>query len=310
MLRIDPLYILLLFEAVLLLGGGVIFLLYRIKKSGDRSPEKQLLDISHLMEAIHQQKEELEGKKEVFVDERTEDTNILLQRKTFQFHHAFISEMIDALEKEDKAGIENLTEYLVRGIRETINRGILWVKEIIDEKDRAIEELRQELTVREGLIDQMKAAFIKQKYRIADLLSSQEMLQQIQKRFDLLRDRNRQLKEKLNNALSNLCGPEESSSLVEELEAANHELELCIETLEKENQRLQDRLSQYESGINEIEGEFREFLTVPPEIPPDNGEIETLKAELAAREEELQNVRKEMEDLEKEYMVLYKQVNS
>ncbi len=310
MLRIDPLYVLLLAEAVLLLGGGVLFLLYRMKKSGDRSPEKQVLDISYLLEAMHQQKEELEGRKEVFEDERTEDTNILLHRKTFQFHHAFLSEMIAALEKEEKTGIENLTEYLLRGIRETINRGILWVKEIIGEKDRTIEELRQELAAREGMTEQMKAAFIKQKHRIADLLSSQEMLRQIQKRFDFLRDRNSRLKEKLREALSNQCSPEEASRLAEELEAVNHELELCIETLEKENQRLQERLSQYESGISELEGEFTGFLTVPVEQAPSDGEVESLRQELSTREKELQELRKEMEDLEREYLVLYKQVNS
>jgi chromosome segregation ATPase len=310
MLRIDPLYLLLLSEAALLLGGGVLFLLYRLGKSGGRAPEKEVLDISQLMEALNAENEELEGRKEVFEDERTEDTNILLHRKTFQFHHAFIREMTAALEKKGRTGIENLTEYLVRGIRETINRGILWVKEIIEEKERTIEELRKELTAHEGVIEQMKAAFIKQKHRIADLLSSQEMLRQIQKRFDFLRDRNSRLKEKLQEALSNQCSPEESSRLVEELEAVNHELELCIKTLEKENQRLQERLGQYESGINELEGEFTELLTVPVEQTSADGEVESLRQELSAREEELQELRKEMEDLEREYLVLYKQVNS
>lgn len=309
MIRIDPLYIMLLAEAVMLLVGLSVYLYIKAKRSHG-GVEKSVIDITHLIEELHKEKEALEGKREVFEDERTDDTGILLHRKTFQMHHEFLKDMIETTERAEHTEIENLTEFLKRGIRETINRGILWVKEVIDAKDSRIAELEEELASREGTIEQMKAAFIKQKYKIADLLSSQEMLEQIQKRFDFLKERNKQLKEKLHKALSDKENKPADPALIEELETVNKELELCIETLEKENQRLQERLSQYENGINEMEENFTEFLTGQDTAVSGSDEADALRKELEEKEKELEQLKKDMEDLEKEYMVLYKQVNS
>jgi len=305
MIRIDPLYLLLLLEFILILTVALGYLILRYRKASGNRTAKEFIGLSDLLAVIEEEERALNEKVERISDTSGEDIDLLLEKRSCELHLQFLKDAI----KSSNTGFPGLSGFITRGFRETANRSLLWVKELLEKRDRIIKEVEKGLAERESAIDRLRSILIKQKRRMADLMSSQEMLVQLKKRFDLLRERNAELKKRLRETLGSGDKGSPAEELIKELEEINRELEICVETLENENKKLQERLISYEEGFGNIEHDILDMLSLK-KTPKDIEEMEGLIKELKDKDKEIQEVRKEKEDLEKEYMVLYKQVNS
>lgn len=305
MIRIDPLYLILLLEFILILTVALGYLILRYRKASKNMTAKEFIGLSDLLAVIEEEERALNEKVERMSGTSGEDIDLLLEKRSCELHLQFLKDAI----KSSKTGFGGLSGFITRGFRETANRSLLWVKELLEKRDRIIKEVEKGLAERESAIDRLRSILIKQKRRMADLMSSQEMLVQLKKRFDLLRERNAELKERLRETLGSGDKGSPAEELLKELEEINRELEICVETLENENKKLQGRLISYEEGFGNIEHDILDMLSLK-KTPKDIEEMECLIKELKDKDNEIREIRKEKEDLEKEYMVLYKQVNS
>ncbi len=305
MIRIDPLYLLLLLEFILILTVALGYLILRYRKASKNRTAKEFIGLSDLLAVIEEEERALNEKIERISDTSGGDIDLLIEKRSYELHLQFLKDAI----KSSNTGFPGFSGFITRGFRETANRSLLWVKELLEKRDRIIKEVEKGLAERESAIDRLRSILIKQKRRMADLMSSQEMLVHLKKKFDLLREKNGELKERLRETLGGRDKGSPAEELLKEMEEINRELEICVETLENENKKLQERLISYEEGFGNIEQDILGMLSLK-KTPKDIEEMEGMIKELKDKDKEIREVRKEKEDLEKEYMVLYKQVNS
>lgn len=306
MVEVDPLYILLLLEAVVLLAVAVAYMVYRGRRAAGGPRAVEMEDLIRAMETeLLALKGEVEGRSA----EDPDDLEALLQRRIYELDYGFMTALYDALRKGGE-GAEALTRSIRAGFRESAGKGLVWVKDVIGMKERVVSEAVEEAEEKGKALRRFQEAFKRQRRKMAELLGAQEMLEQVRKRFDRLRERNRELRDRL-KGLKDPGDVEELQRCLEEMENVNREMALCVETLEKENARLLARLGEYEEGMGEMERDLLVGVgTVPPDAAGLQERVRELEEALREKDRELQGLRRELESLEKEYMVLYKQVNA
>ncbi len=308
-MRIDPFYIMVMAEFIIIFAGLSIYLLIKLKRAGER--EKELIikiekpDFSPLTNALQEEMAELEGRIDKIPEKDDNIFNINLQRKIFELNLDFIKTINDSLTESND--LKTIAESLTIGFRKAASRSLQWVKEIIEEKNEAIKQKTLESAEKDELIEKLEEKIQKQKHRLADLIGMQEMVEQLRKRVDFLRERNKELKNRLQEAKDSDDKDAAYQAIVEEMEANNRDLLMCVQTLEKENERLMEKLREYEEGFNAINSDVKNIVNSSDGASSE--EIERLKKELQSKEEENARLKSELENLEREYTALYKQVH-
>ena len=306
-MRVDPFWIMVLVEFVLVFGGLSLYLGIRLWKGNKKCSSREIIakqDMSVLLDSLTEEMKVLEGKIESIPEKESNVFHINLQRKIFELNLDLIKTLYESLTESND--INAIAESITTGFRKTANRGLLWAKEVIEGKNEIIKKKELESIEKDEIIDKLQQKLRKQKQRLADLIGAQEMVEQLKKRINFLKERNKSLKEKLNEARESDDKDKAYSAIVEELEATNKELYLCVQTLEKENERLLRKIKEYEEGFYEINKDIVEI------IKTDNGSsnFNDLKAEIEAKDREIERLKRELANLEKEYAALYKEVHS
>ncbi|HHN65650.1 MAG TPA: hypothetical protein ENK09_09845 [Nitrospirae bacterium] len=299
-MRIDPLVFLFILEALALLGGAVLYLLYRLKRQGN------LKDASYVLTAINELSMMLD-------DEITRTSNELADingqggdGKLLEMKLVILQRIAEDVKKGSDlksifgtftSAIEKLTE----NPSEKKQTDKTEMKPVPDTPDESGPE--QDLRIR------VEEIFKKQRRSFAEILATQEITEQLKNKFSQLKDMNTELLENMTTIKDNGASGEEIDSIVRSLEQTNRELVLCVETLEKENDRLFKKLKAYEEEFEKMHNQFMEII----EDTTMNGnteETEALRDMLKERDREVEDLRKQLKDLEAEYMVLYKQLHS
>ncbi len=310
-MKVDPFWLMVLSEFVLIFGGLSIYLYIknnRLKRRVIKEGKKDRLDLRGLLDCLSGEMNELQEKIENIPDKEDNMFHINLQKKIFELNLDLIKTLYESI--TDNSDINAIAESITTGFRKTANRGLLWAKEMIEGKDELIMKKEMESKEKDDIIDKLQQKLRKQKQRLADMLGAQEMVQQLRKRVEFLKERNRILKERLKEARNSEDKDRAYGEIIEELEATNKELYLCIQTLEKENERLMKKIKEYEEGFYNINEDIAEIIKTGNGSVSSSEEIERLKAEIQARDKEIERLKSELASLEKEYTALYKEVHS
>ena len=308
-MRIDPFYIMVMAEFILIFALLSVYLLVRLKRAGQR--EKELIikvkkpDFTPLTNALHEEMAELEKRIDNIPEKEDNIFHINLQRKIFELNLEFIRTINQTL--TESKDLKTLSETLTVEFRKAASRSLQWVKDIIEEKNEAIKQKTLESAEKDELIEKLEEKILKQKHRLADLMGMQEMVEQLRKRVEFLKERNKELKSRLQEAKDSDDKDAAYQAIVEELEANNKDLLMCVQTLEKENERLMQKLKEYEEGFNAINSDVNNIVSSSDGASSE--EVQRLKAELQSKEEEIERLKTELDNLEREYTALYKQVH-
>ncbi len=309
-MKIDPFYIMVMAEFLLIFAGLSVYLFIRLRRAGIR--ERELIikiekpDFSPLTKALQEEMAELEERIDKIPEKEDNIFNINLQRKIFELNLDFVRTINQTL--SESKDLKSLSETLTVEFRKAASRSLQWVKDIIEEKNEAIKQKTLESAEKDELIEKLEEKIQKQKHRLADLIGMQEMVEQLKKRVDFLRERNKELKNRLQEAKDSDDKDAVYQAIVEEMEANNRDLLMCVQTLEKENERLMQKLREYEEGFNAINSDVSQIVSSSA-TASSSEEIERLKKELQSKEEENRKLKSELENLEREYTALYKQVH-
>ncbi len=312
MIRINLLYVLFMIEAIVLLMALVGYFLFKYRaatKALNRRESTEVgFDMDALLEKVKGEILELHTRIENISDSQKEDFQGIVQRRIFEMNRDFLRTLYDSL-KGGKGDINEIARSITKGFREAANRNLLWFKEVIDRKDRMIKKANSLADERAKSLEGMQKIFIRQKQRLADLLSVQEVAEQLKKRLSFFQDRNKALREKLRELQESAQLGEEIEIIIRELESTNKELSLCVETLEKENERLVKKLKAYEEEFERMHEEVMNLCEIS-ESQGSQDNIMELEAIISEKDKEIERLRKALQDLENEYMVLYKQLHS
>ncbi|RMG68967.1 MAG: hypothetical protein D6710_09465 [Nitrospirae bacterium] len=309
-MRIDPFYLMVMGEFLLIFLALTVYLFFRLKRAS--RAQRELIvkaenpDLSILTNTFKKEMEELEARIEKIPEKDDNLFHINLQRKIFELNLDFIKTIHDSIVESE--GLKALSESLTIGFRKAANRSLLWVKDIIEGKNQEIQLKSRESAEKDEIIERLGEKIHKQKQRLAELMGMQDMVEQLKKRVEFLKERNRELKSKLEEAKNSDDKDAAYQAIVEELEANNKDLLMCVQTLEKENERLMQKLREYEEGFNAINSDVNSIVSAS-NGGADQAEINRLKEELQAKDKEIENLKTELENLEREYTALYKQVH-
>ncbi len=310
-MRIDPFWLMVLAEFVLIFAGISLFLyrkLLHIKNAQKTVEIEKGPDFGALLLSLKREMVELENRIENIPEKEDNIFHINLQRKIFELNLDLIKTFHDSLTQHTE--LDAIAESITTGFRKAVNKGLLWAKEIVEGKNQLIMQKELESIEKDDIIKKLQDKLRKQKQRLADLIGTQEMVDQLKKRIEFLKNRNKDLKEKLLKAKDSDDKDKAYQEIIEELEATNKELYLCVQTLEKENERLMNKIKEYEEGFHNINEDIVEIMKAGNGSSVSSEEIEKLKAEIQEKDKEIERLKTELENLEKEYTALYKEVHS
>ncbi len=295
MVRLDPLWVVIGIEALVLFVGLSAFLGYRLFIHSRHQRQQETALLKAIDTTIKLLKENISRIQE-------KDTETSMRKKGLELEIKIISTFRDSL-KKGLIDRDSFNETFFEGSQKAVTEFIEWFKKFTEKKDEIITRARAALKQRDEALQKLQDALKKKKAQVEELIASAEKQKILFRRLQFVKQQNQKLKELIAQLKEKAREAEQLKEIVAALEATNRDLSTCVEILEQENTRLTEQLRQYQQMIQL----FDESGQIIEKLKADKGLQEILQ-ELKEKDEEIKRLRKELETLEKEYMSLYQRM--
>jgi len=282
MVKIDPLYFLLLIELALILFVLVVYLFFRNRKHKDLY-QKTLRKLNDLKSEISVETLDRPASSEsAFAETLSEPQpetlpENLMEEEQQPLQDSGVPEFLDAGQPGDKEG--GAMPGQVRRLQRMVNS---------------------------------------QKSTILELMCYKDVFEGARKRLALLQQENNGLQDKIRDLIKGGAEGEGFAEVVSALEESNREMEKFISIINREDERLTDKFQAWEEDFKRISEDMETGSAAAAIDDSKYAEILEEKEMLTARSKEFQDrleekdksleaMQAQYEDLEKEYMVLYRQ---
>lgn len=282
MVKIDPLYFLLLIELALILFVLVVYLFFRNRKHKDLY-QKTLRKLNDLKSEISVETLDRPASSESAFAETLSEISTetlpenLMEQEQQPLQDSGVAEFLDAGQPDDKEG--GAMPGQVRRLQRMVNS---------------------------------------QKSTILELMCYKDVFEGARKRLALLQQENNGLQDKIRDLIKGGAEGEGFAEVVASLEESNREVEKFISIINREDERLTDKFQVWEEDFKRISEDMETGSAEAAIDDSKYAEILQEKEMLTARSKEFQEkleekdknleaMQAQYEDLEKEYMVLYRQ---
>ncbi|MBI5849101.1 MAG: hypothetical protein HZB31_14350 [Nitrospirae bacterium] len=230
-----------------------------------------------------------------------------------ELHSARLLFLKGLLVKPDKA--EDEMPLLWNQIYKSFDEAI---KTVLKDKKTALDKidvLQDKVEEIGGISEDLKGAKAlaeAQARKIAFLMSYKDVIAESQLKFDSLKDKNKDLENKLFDAAQKAGMGEAMKAPLAEFRENYKQLELCVATLEKENERLVEEVGRWQKELDQMKTQGPVMISeTPAEVLKENEDLKEMvrdfEASLKAKDKELEEAVKRFESLEAEYMILYQE---
>jgi len=181
---------------------------------------------------------------------------------------------------------------------------------------RLYQKHKVQATISQGEVLRLRDELQTQASSKTELLEWKEMFNELQGRFEQLRQVNSKLTEALAALTPESERTEEYKRLVAEIEQSNKEIDTCIGTLSKDNESLVEKMASVQNevkGLSKKLGETvhkSEYEAVIAEKNRLELQIKSLKKDIEQKDKEYKTLEKNYMWLEKEYNALYENVSA
>ncbi|MEA1867536.1 MAG: hypothetical protein U9N19_05475, partial [Thermodesulfobacteriota bacterium] len=254
-MTIDPLYMMLMIEAIFLLSivvGLLVFLFFNVKSKNSQGNNGFGRD--HLINLLEDNVLEVKEKLEAFTDTGEDNFSQLIEKSVYEMNSDFIIGFRDSLKKEGNSPLDLISEAVTTIYRDTASKNLQWVENLHEkndlltagkdaEEDKAEEDVDLETTQVIEAIDTTEAIQkMKDKHVVYEgyLEDSKKQLEKLQKE--------KAKAEEFAALLSKNI--EQSETFIKDLELGNRDLQTCVDTLQQSNDELSEKIRKLQKVVD------------------------------------------------------------
>ncbi|MBI4847487.1 MAG: hypothetical protein HY808_02780 [Nitrospirae bacterium] len=173
-------------------------------------------------------------------------------------------------------------------------------------------KLSVKATIAQGEIRRLESEMTGQQQEITNLLPLQDMIKDLQQKFEESKTLNVKMKEMIDFLVPEAERTKEFQQLLDEMEQSNKNLDTSLATLQMENASLNEQMKSSRKEVDKLSTKLRdtvkkdEYQNVLSEKKSLELKVESLQTRLDEKTKEIEKLEKNYIYLEKEYNALYK----
>ncbi len=281
-MTLDPLYMMLMIEAILLLSlvaGLLGFILFKVRSKKSHSNNDFGRD--QLINLLEDNVLEVKEKLKTFADTNEDNISKLIEKSVFEMNSDFIIGFRDSLKNEEDSPLDLIAEAVTTIYRDAASKKLQWVEGLQEktvlvaaesdvEEDKAEEKVDLETT------------------QIIETVDTSEAIKKMKDKFVVYQGYNKDSKKQLAKLQKDKAKAEgyaellaknieQSETFIKELELGNRDLQTCVDTLQQSNEELLEKTRKFQKVV---EAATKETKRSKDKLGEKEKEVEELKKQL------------------------------